>query len=391
MGWKTWPYGTKIIAILVVIILFFSVIMSLISIKNFSYDLNRKPTYINLKICPLKAQFVVQEYNFSKIHSCTIEKIAYGSGIVHLVRIEHEVLGPCDSVCVYKTEFGIVYEDNSVRRVNNSRNFGNPNYQIHGFIWDNLILSLKVSGIDDISTRSLVELDNVIALNYTFNKYIEGNIYLTEEGNVFGSIISTTEMTVAKAREIALEELKKENYIIKKILQVGSSTYHNCWSFKDKKGPLVPPETVCTVRVCIDGKIEVSEDCRNTNNSLLIPKSYPNVNLDYPNVGINQLMKLNYTSGNYNLKGYVTKIYTCPPCPKGAQCKICMRDNIVISEDRRLYENYISINNSLIIFIKNTKQFELGEKYQLSINITPYKSTGWPLNDIELIGYNKII
>lgn len=40
-------------------------------------------------------------------------------------------------------------------------------------------------------------------------------------------------------------------------------------------------------------------------------------------------------SGDFVTVGYVAGIYACPPCPQGAMCKPCMRDNIVISEKKK--------------------------------------------------------
>lgn len=106
----------------------------------------------------------------------------------------------------------------------------------------------------------------------------------------------------------------------------------------------------------------------------------------YPIHGI----KLNkFNSGIYNTEGYVVKIYTCPPCPKGSQCKLCMRDNIVISENNKLLETYSLSDKEIILFADNPKQFELGKKYNFSIKILDYKSTGEPIKDIEIVGYNS--
>jgi len=100
-------------------------------------------------------------------------------------------------------------------------------------------------------------------------------------------------------------------------------------------------------------------------------------------------VKLNkFNSGTYNTEGYVVKIYTCPPCPKGAKCKPCMRENIVISENNRLLETYSLSDKEIILFANNPRQFELGKKYQFSIKILDYKSTGEPINDVEIVGYN---
>jgi len=44
----------------------------------------------------------------------------------------------------------------------------------------------------------------------------------------------------------------------------------------------------------------------------------------------------------------------------------------------------------MIIFVENPEQFELGRKYRFSIKIMDYKTTGEPINDVELVGYELI-
>ena len=105
---------------------------------------------------------------------------------------------------------------------------------------------------------------------------------------------------------------------------------------------------------------------------------------------INEIQQNNFTSGNFNTEGYVVKISTCPPCPKGAICKLCMNDNIVISENNQLLESYSLTEKEMIIFAENPKQFELGRNYRFSVKIIDYKSTAQPANDVELVGYDLI-
>jgi|GEM_PF-1485446 hypothetical protein len=118
------------------------------------------------------------------------------------------------------------------------------------------------------------------------------------------------------------------------------------------------------------------------------------VNTTYPQISnytfypIHEIKQNKFSSGTYNTEGYVVKIYTCPPCPKGAQCKPCMRDNIVISKINKLIETYTLSDNEMILFANNPKQFELGKKYKFSVKILDYKSTNEPINDVEIIGYN---
>lgn len=119
------------------------------------------------------------------------------------------------------------------------------------------------------------------------------------------------------------------------------------------------------------------------------------VNTTYPQISnytfypIHEIKQNKFSSGTYNTEGYVVKIYTCPPCPRGAQCKPCMRDNVVISENNQILETYTLSDKEMVLFANNPKQFELGKKYKFSIKILDHKSTGEPINDVEVVGYSS--
>lgn len=119
-------------------------------------------------------------------------------------------------------------------------------------------------------------------------------------------------------------------------------------------------------------------------------RTYPNFDSSYSSLTITELKDLKPDSGNFNVKGQIIKIYTCPPCPRGAMCGICMEDNIVISEDNEIIEKYDLTEKRLLIFADSPKQFELGKEYIFSIRITNHKSTNEPINDIELVGYSQV-
>ena len=99
----------------------------------------------------------------------------------------------------------------------------------------------------------------------------------------------------------------------------------------------------------------------------------------------------NLKSGVLRIEGYIVKIYTCPPCPEGASCKPCMEDNIVISENNKIIENYSQVaRTELIVFVKNPREFKLGRKYKLLVKIRDVKSTLEPINDLELVSYELL-
>ena len=119
------------------------------------------------------------------------------------------------------------------------------------------------------------------------------------------------------------------------------------------------------------------------------PRSYPsssNITL----YSIPDFKRSGLRAGNVNIEWYVVKIYTCPPCPKGAVCSICMKENILVSENNKLLEMYDLTQHELIIFADNPKQFELGKKYRFSVKVLDYKTTLESINDVELTGYDLL-
>ncbi len=107
-------------------------------------------------------------------------------------------------------------------------------------------------------------------------------------------------------------------------------------------------------------------------------------------ISISELNKQKPENGTFETKGFIAKVFTCPPCPPGAQCKPCMKDNIVISEEKKTLENYDIGHTELIIFTNEDKKYAVGEQYEFKIRITENKTTASELNDIELISSKRI-
>lgn len=102
-------------------------------------------------------------------------------------------------------------------------------------------------------------------------------------------------------------------------------------------------------------------------------------------VEIHEIKQGKLPLGAYLIKGYVAKVYVCPPCPPPNLCKPCMRDNIVVSERKKRTESYSSLGNQdLIVFAPTASRFTVGRKYTLIIRITGEKSTSEPIGDVHL-------
>ncbi|MDX2027463.1 MAG: hypothetical protein SFW62_02375 [Alphaproteobacteria bacterium] len=107
---------------------------------------------------------------------------------------------------------------------------------------------------------------------------------------------------------------------------------------------------------------------------------------------ISDLNKKLPIAGVLKVEGHVVKIYKCPPCPPPGQCKPCMGDNIVISENNKLIDDYSGLTSKeMVIFIHpgDAEKLVPGEYYFFSVKILDRKSTGVPLNDVELVSFDK--
>ncbi len=89
--------------------------------------------------------------------------------------------------------------------------------------------------------------------------------------------------------------------------------------------------------------------------------------------------------GEFLLRGYVSKIYTCPPCPPGATCKPCIGDNIVLSEKKKVIDSYRLEEGDLVIFVKKPSEFRLGKRYLCKIKVLSSRTTSSKMNDLELV------
>jgi hypothetical protein len=118
-------------------------------------------------------------------------------------------------------------------------------------------------------------------------------------------------------------------------------------------------------------------------------RTLPNSDQTIESYTIQALKELNPVSGRYNIDAYVVMVYTCPPCPKDAMCKVCMGDNILVSDINELKESYSFTGNELIVFAKEPKQFELGMRYRFTISILSHNPSN-SVNSVDLVGYDLL-
>lgn len=108
-----------------------------------------------------------------------------------------------------------------------------------------------------------------------------------------------------------------------------------------------------------------------------------------PVYSISELNGMNPRFGTYEVLGYVVKIYECPPCPEGAQCKPCMADHIVVAEHRSRFAEYVLTDREMIVFTDNNPDLHVNRKYRFLIQIMNVKTTDQILNNPKLIYFER--
>jgi len=95
------------------------------------------------------------------------------------------------------------------------------------------------------------------------------------------------------------------------------------------------------------------------------------------------LQKNEAIAGQFTIVGYVIDAYHCPPCPKGAMCKPCIGDYIVVTET--LSEFAPALVMHLRIFTDKTDKFVSREKYSFLVKVRGKIPPGQPIKDLDLI------
>jgi hypothetical protein len=83
----------------------------------------------------------------------------------------------------------------------------------------------------------------------------------------------------------------------------------------------------------------------------------------YPRVRFENLEKS--TADTVRIKAYVLDIYVCPPCPKGAQCKPCIENNLTIVEEKPV--NPFKVTKRLRVFTQRPDSLKVGKQYLFTI------------------------
>ncbi len=85
----------------------------------------------------------------------------------------------------------------------------------------------------------------------------------------------------------------------------------------------------------------------------------------------------------FRIEGYVTQVYKCPPCPAGAMCKPCIGDHFVLTN--KLHEEDPALIKRLRVFTSETRGFEVGKKYLITVKQRGKKAPDKPVDEVDLI------
>ncbi len=91
--------------------------------------------------------------------------------------------------------------------------------------------------------------------------------------------------------------------------------------------------------------------------------------------------------GTFRMEGaYVLEIHKCPPCPPGAQCKPCLGDYVVITDN--LDEKDPALIKRLRVFTSRPERlewFELKKNCSFIARVRGKVPRGKPIEDLDLI------
>jgi hypothetical protein len=100
------------------------------------------------------------------------------------------------------------------------------------------------------------------------------------------------------------------------------------------------------------------------------------------------LQKSDSIDGPFRIEAFIIQTYKCPPCPKGAMCKPCIGDYIVLSD--KVDEQVPEQIKRLRVFTDKPDQFEMKKKYSFILKVKGKIAPGHPIEEVELISFDSL-
>jgi len=111
---------------------------------------------------------------------------------------------------------------------------------------------------------------------------------------------------------------------------------------------------------------------------------------DPPLITFAQLNRSDLDDGPFRIEGHVTEVYKCPPCPEGAQCKPCLGDHLVITDNPD--EKDPALIRRLRIFSRRPEleELEIAKQYSFLVKVRGRLRNGKPLEEVDLISFTPL-
>jgi hypothetical protein len=104
-----------------------------------------------------------------------------------------------------------------------------------------------------------------------------------------------------------------------------------------------------------------------------------------PLISFAGLNRSDLDDGPFRIEGHVMEVYKCPPCPEGAQCKPCLGDHLVITDNPA--EKDLALIKRLRIFAKRPEleKLEIAKKYSFLVKVRGRIHDRKPVAEVDLI------
>lgn len=106
-----------------------------------------------------------------------------------------------------------------------------------------------------------------------------------------------------------------------------------------------------------------------------------------PLITFAQLSRSDLAVGPFRIEGQVSEVHKCPPCPEGAQCKPCLGDYLVITDNPD--EKDPALKRRLRIFANRPEldRLEIAKRYSFLVKVRGKVNDRQPVEEANLISF----
>jgi hypothetical protein len=104
-----------------------------------------------------------------------------------------------------------------------------------------------------------------------------------------------------------------------------------------------------------------------------------------PLLTFEDLQKNDGVEGSFRIEGFIINIYKCPPCPAPMQCKPCLGDHVVVTDN--VDEKDPALIKRLRIFTDKPEKFEMKKKYSFVVKVKGQIPKGRAIENVDLISF----